>query len=116
MHITKSHNFLHLQTRILVTHGISFLPKVDKIVVLVDGKISEMGSFHELVGHAGAFAEFLKNYLTDELDTSLDEEDIQGRNLFHYTPRNEVRTGGVYWNQVVLLSVCRHKVKATIMS
>ena len=32
------------QTRVLVTHGISFLPQVDQIVVLQDGRISEVGN------------------------------------------------------------------------
>ena len=35
---------LFCQTRILVTHGLSFLPQVDQIVVLQDGKISEVRS------------------------------------------------------------------------
>ncbi|XP_021375006.1 multidrug resistance-associated protein 1-like [Mizuhopecten yessoensis] len=68
------------KTRVLVTHGIGFLPKVDLIVVLVNGQISEVGSFQELIGHAGAFAEFLKNYLTEELDSEdvdLDLEEIE---------------------------------------
>ncbi|KFQ36515.1 Canalicular multispecific organic anion transporter 2, partial [Merops nubicus] len=54
------------KTRILVTHGISFLPQVDHIVVLVDGKISEMGSYQELLKQNKAFAEFLRNYALDE--------------------------------------------------
>uniref|UniRef100_A0A8C0HR50 Canalicular multispecific organic anion transporter 2 n=1 Tax=Buteo japonicus TaxID=224669 RepID=A0A8C0HR50_9AVES len=54
------------KTRILVTHGISFLPQVDHIVVLVDGKISEMGSHQDLLKQNKAFAEFLRNYALDE--------------------------------------------------
>ncbi|XP_060071681.1 multidrug resistance-associated protein 1-like [Ylistrum balloti] len=71
---------LREKTRVLVTHGIGFLPKVDLIVVLVNGQVSEVGSFQELIGHPGAFAEFLKNYLTDELDNEdvdLDLEEIE---------------------------------------
>ncbi|XP_076439591.1 multidrug resistance-associated protein 1-like [Babylonia areolata] len=56
------------KTRILVTHGIGFLPKVDNIVVLKDGQISEVGSFAQLMDHNGAFAEFLRNYLSEEMD------------------------------------------------
>ncbi|XP_012937343.1 multidrug resistance-associated protein 1 isoform X1 [Aplysia californica] len=56
------------KTRILVTHGIGFLPQVDKIVVLVNGCVSETGSFSELMSHNGAFADFLRNYLTEELE------------------------------------------------
>lgn len=58
--------FFPIQTRILVTHGISFLPQVDHIVVLVDGKISEMGSYQDLLKQNKAFAEFLRNYALDE--------------------------------------------------
>ncbi|XP_068007071.1 ATP-binding cassette sub-family C member 3 isoform X2 [Melanerpes formicivorus] len=54
------------KTRVLVTHGISFLPQVDHIIVLVDGKISEMGSYQELLKQNKAFAEFLRNYALEE--------------------------------------------------
>ncbi|XP_038632461.1 canalicular multispecific organic anion transporter 2 isoform X3 [Scyliorhinus canicula] len=68
------------KTRVLVTHGISFLPQTDQIVVLVNGKVSEMGSYQELQNQNGAFAEFLRNYAQrDEVDedepTVLDEEE-----------------------------------------
>ena len=33
------------KTRILVTHGISYLPQVDDIIVLKDGKVSEQGPY-----------------------------------------------------------------------
>ncbi|KAM5135322.1 ATP-binding cassette sub-family C member 3 [Mantella aurantiaca] len=69
------------KTRVLVTHGISFLPQVDHIVVIVDGKVSEMGSYQELMKQNGAFAEFLRNYaFDDEVEeeelTILDEEEV----------------------------------------
>ncbi|NXW90001.1 MRP3 protein, partial [Alopecoenas beccarii] len=69
------------KTRILVTHGISFLPQVDHIVVLVDGEISEMGSYQELLNQNQAFAEFLRNYaLDDDIEedepTMLEEEEV----------------------------------------
>lgn len=59
-------SLFHVQTRILVTHSISFLPQVDHIIVLVDGQISEMGSYQELLKQNKAFAEFLRNYAMDE--------------------------------------------------
>ncbi|NWU61608.1 MRP3 protein, partial [Pterocles burchelli] len=69
------------KTRILVTHGISFLPQVDHIVVLVDGKISEMGSYQDLLKQNKTFAEFLRNYALDEdieedEPTVLEEEEV----------------------------------------
>ncbi|KAL0197387.1 hypothetical protein M9458_005927, partial [Cirrhinus mrigala] len=53
-------------TRILVTHGLSFLPQADLILVMVDGEITEMGSYTELLGRQGAFAEFLRTYTNTE--------------------------------------------------
>ena len=62
-----------------MTHGINFLPKVDLIVVLVDGQISEVGSYSELMTHAGAFAMFLKNFLTSEVPMDEDIDDLEGQ-------------------------------------
>uniref|UniRef100_A0A7N8XN14 ATP-binding cassette, sub-family C (CFTR/MRP), member 3 n=1 Tax=Mastacembelus armatus TaxID=205130 RepID=A0A7N8XN14_9TELE len=55
------------KTRILVTHGISFLPQVDNIMVMVEGQVSEMGSYQELLKQNGAFAEFLRNYALEDI-------------------------------------------------
>ncbi|XP_070783133.1 ATP-binding cassette sub-family C member 3 [Enoplosus armatus] len=55
------------KTRILVTHGISFLPQVDNIMVMVEGRVSEMGSYQELLQQNGAFAEFLRNYALEDI-------------------------------------------------
>ncbi|KAM7039071.1 ATP-binding cassette sub-family C member 6 isoform 1-T1 [Acridotheres tristis] len=54
------------KTRVLVTHTINILPQVDNIVFLVDGMISETGSYQELLQKNGAFAEFLRSHVTAE--------------------------------------------------
>ena len=54
---------LKKKTRILVTHAISFLPEMDEIVVMKDGKISEIGNYEQLMANRGAFAEFLLDQL-----------------------------------------------------
>ncbi|KAJ8251178.1 hypothetical protein GJAV_G00218150 [Gymnothorax javanicus] len=63
------------KTRILVTHGLSYLPQADLILVMVDGEITEMGSYAELLGRQGAFAEFLRTYANNELE---EEESTEG--------------------------------------
>ncbi len=45
-----------------MTHGVGFLSQCDKIVVIVEGKVTETGTYAELVENDGAFAEFLRNY------------------------------------------------------
>lgn len=59
-----------------MTHGISFLPQVDNIVVMVEGRVSEMGSYQELLKQNGAFAEFLRNYSLEDI---IEEEEAAGR-------------------------------------
>ncbi|XP_052614436.1 ATP-binding cassette sub-family C member 3 isoform X1 [Peromyscus californicus insignis] len=61
------------KTRVLVTHGISFLPQTDFIIVLADGQVSEMGHYSALLQHNGSFANFLRNYAPDE-----DQKDHEG--------------------------------------
>uniref|UniRef100_A0A4W3ID60 ABC-type glutathione-S-conjugate transporter n=1 Tax=Callorhinchus milii TaxID=7868 RepID=A0A4W3ID60_CALMI len=53
---------LQHRTRVLVTHGLTFLPHVDQIVVLEAGAVSEVGTFAALRVSHGAFANFLVTY------------------------------------------------------
>ena len=55
-----------------MTNSINFLPKTDYIVCLKEGRVSEMGTYEELLTTEGAFAEFITNYLND---TSSEEDD-----------------------------------------
>uniref|UniRef100_A0A8C1Z2N0 Uncharacterized protein n=1 Tax=Cyprinus carpio TaxID=7962 RepID=A0A8C1Z2N0_CYPCA len=64
------------KTRILVTHGISFLPYVDEIVVLVNGVVSEVGSYDGLRASKGAFSEFLETYGKEE-SSNANESDFE---------------------------------------
>lgn len=66
------------KTRVLVTHGITYLPQVDGIVVLKNGEVSEMGTYKELLDKKGAFAEFLVQHIT-EAD---EDEDVERKSHF----------------------------------
>ncbi|XP_049647656.1 ATP-binding cassette sub-family C member 6 isoform X3 [Accipiter gentilis] len=65
-HVLGPNGLLKDKTRVLVTHTINILPQVDNIVFLVDGTISEIGSYQELLQRNGAFAEFLHSHITAE--------------------------------------------------
>uniref|UniRef100_A0A673IGF2 ATP-binding cassette, sub-family C (CFTR/MRP), member 3 n=1 Tax=Sinocyclocheilus rhinocerous TaxID=307959 RepID=A0A673IGF2_9TELE len=73
------------KTRILVTHGISFLPQVDNILVMVDGRVSEMGSYQDLLKQNGAFAEFLRNYSLEDIIEDDEEEEFPEDALSNHT-------------------------------
>ena len=62
--------------RLLVTHGIGFLPQCDVIVVIAGGQITEVGSYSELIDKDGPFAQFLHTYQNVEAN-----EDENGESL-----------------------------------
>ncbi|XP_004591269.2 ATP-binding cassette sub-family C member 3 [Ochotona princeps] len=65
-HVIGPEGVLAGKTRVLVTHGISFLPQTDFIIVLADGQVSEVGPYSALLQRDGSFASFLRNYAPDE--------------------------------------------------
>ncbi|KAF0310803.1 Multidrug resistance-associated protein 1 [Amphibalanus amphitrite] len=64
---------LSKKTRILVTHGITYLPYTDTITVLKEGRVSETGPYKQLMDNKGAFSEFLLQYLTE----AGEDEDVE---------------------------------------
>ncbi|XP_018568571.1 multidrug resistance-associated protein 1 isoform X2 [Anoplophora glabripennis] len=60
---------LRYKTKVLVTHGITYLPQTDSIIVIKDGEVSESGTYQELLDKKGAFAEFLLQHITEDVDT-----------------------------------------------
>ncbi|NXK05703.1 MRP6 protein, partial [Herpetotheres cachinnans] len=65
-HVLGPNGLLKDKTRVLVTHTTTILPQVDNIVFLVDGMISEIGSYEELLQRNEAFAEFLHSHIAAE--------------------------------------------------
>ena len=73
------------KTRVLVTHNLTILKKVDTVLVMSDGKLAERGSYKELAGtKGGSFSDFLSQFSsggdttdpTDDLsEGSIESED-----------------------------------------
>ncbi|XP_065155853.1 multidrug resistance-associated protein 1 isoform X1 [Atheta coriaria] len=67
---------LRKKTRVLVTHGITYLPQTDNIVVLAQGKISETGTYDQLLKNKGAFSDFLMQHITEAAEHE-DEDNLE---------------------------------------
>lgn len=52
---------------------------VDVVVVIVNGKITETGSYDQLITHDGPFAQFLRQYFINEPDTEIENEHPDGK-------------------------------------
>uniref|UniRef100_A0A8C9FPG4 MRP1 protein n=1 Tax=Pavo cristatus TaxID=9049 RepID=A0A8C9FPG4_PAVCR len=56
---------LKSKTRVLVTHNLTLLPHADLIIVMEEGKISEMGSYQELISKRAKFVELIQVFNAD---------------------------------------------------
>ncbi|XP_053167408.1 ATP-binding cassette sub-family C member 2-like isoform X2 [Hemicordylus capensis] len=68
--VIGSSGLLKNKTRILVTHNLTFLPQTDIIVVMEDGRITEIGSYKELLLRRANFAELVLTFGGEKLSTS----------------------------------------------
>ncbi|EFP76864.2 uncharacterized protein PGTG_02325 [Puccinia graminis f. sp. tritici CRL 75-36-700-3] len=59
---TAGHSGIGNQTKILVTHALHLLPKVDEIICMNDGKIQERGTFEELLAAGGTFCALYRDF------------------------------------------------------
>jgi ABC-type multidrug transport system ATPase subunit len=96
------------KTRILVTHALHFLPDVDYIYTLVDGRIAERGTYAELIATDGAFSKFIAEFGSKEdpmkkeekADEDVDTEEKKpqkgtaGKAMMQEEERN---TGAIKW-------------------
>ncbi|GAB1601881.1 resistance-associated 1, partial [Argonauta hians] len=57
------------KTRLLVTHGVHWLPMVDFVIIMDEGKILRIGTYTELIESGGEIAEFLNTYSLHQDDT-----------------------------------------------
>ena len=55
-----------MQARVLVTHGVGFLPQCDQVMSLDEGSVTEMGTYDELMANNGDFAEFIHVFTNTE--------------------------------------------------
>lgn len=79
------------KTRLLVTHGIIYLPQVDNIYVMKEGRVSESGSYTELLRKKGAFAEFLIQHIQEASTTDAEELDELKHTLESAVDNSELR-------------------------
>jgi ABC-type multidrug transport system ATPase subunit len=54
------------KTRILVTHALHFLPHVDNIILMEDGRITETGTYAELKANGKSFARLIREFGSED--------------------------------------------------
>ncbi|NXU19083.1 MRP1 protein, partial [Pardalotus punctatus] len=67
---------LKSKTRILVTHNLSLLPHTDLIIVMEEGRITQMGTYQKLMSRRANFAELVQVVSTER--TSEETSPVEG--------------------------------------
>ncbi|CAK9781035.1 hypothetical protein CC85DRAFT_282605 [Cutaneotrichosporon oleaginosum] len=87
------------KTRILVTHALHFLPHVDHIIVLENGRVSETGTYQELKDAEGPFSKLVREFGSEDVEEKEagdEEEAIEEDNAPHKPiDRSKMTTRGL---------------------
>ncbi|KAF8758426.1 ABC transporter [Rhizoctonia solani] len=91
--VVRAGGALDGRTRVLVTHKLDFLPHVDYIITLSEGKITEQGTYAELMAADGFFAKFISEFShnsAEETNGSLEHQNEQKKT----TKKTKASPGG----------------------
>ncbi|KFV13577.1 Multidrug resistance-associated protein 1, partial [Tauraco erythrolophus] len=71
---------LKTKTRILVTHNLTLLPHADLLIVMEEGRISQIGTYQELISKRANFAELIQAFSAEH--TSEETTPMEGEKIF----------------------------------
>lgn len=72
--ILSSNGILKRKTRIWVTNAIQWLPRVDSVIVLSQGYITDVDTYEKLINKEGKFSEFLNTYKFHQSESNNEEQ------------------------------------------
>ncbi|KRX98141.1 Multidrug resistance-associated protein 1 [Trichinella pseudospiralis] len=89
--VISNNGLLKNKTRVFVTHGLGYLKDADKIIVLNNGTISEIGTYNELLSRKGAFAKLIETYIQERNeDEAFNDDVVSCVLLFFFSTANSV--------------------------
>ncbi|KAK7486144.1 hypothetical protein BaRGS_00022610, partial [Batillaria attramentaria] len=103
--VISDKGMLKRKTRILVTHAVHWLPLVDTVVLMQDGRIVEVGSYMQLMRRNGALAQYLHNVLSTSEDTDNEDDpevlELKRRIMEHVESVTSTSEGGTSGDEIV---------------
>ncbi|XP_066289095.1 multidrug resistance-associated protein 1-like [Branchiostoma lanceolatum] len=79
-HVIGPDGLLKNKTRVLVTHGTSFLPQCDQVIVLQGGRVWLRGDYSSLMEQSREFAEYIRTYSNTaggQSDSEMDKTEVE---------------------------------------
>lgn len=59
----RPNGLLQKKTRVFVTNILSFLPQVDRVIMMLNDEVVEIGGYEELLNQNGPFSTFMQLFL-----------------------------------------------------
>lgn len=84
-----SFGLLLSQTRVLVTHGLSFLSQADLVLVMEDGRLTESGSYQQLMERQGAFSKFINTFDRNQRKEPITSREKSTKLKLHLSKRSQ---------------------------
>jgi len=84
------------RTKILVTHALHFLPQVDCIYTIADGRIMERGTYAELMVNDGVFSKFLKEFGSKQKEVTEGVDEVAAEGEVAKGPNTVTTLGGQF--------------------
>ena len=74
-----------------MTHALHFLPQVDYIYTIMNGKIKERGTYAELIANEGDFYRFVEEFGTKDSEQNEEEGEASAGDQVEEVKENKVR-------------------------
>ncbi|XP_076451201.1 multidrug resistance-associated protein 1-like [Babylonia areolata] len=104
--IISDKGVLRHKTRVLVTHAVHWLPLVDTVILLQEGRIVESGSYLQLMKRDGPLAQFLHTVLSKSEDTDTEDDlevlELRRRMYEHVESVTSASEGGTSGDDLAL--------------
>ncbi|KAI8898763.1 P-loop containing nucleoside triphosphate hydrolase protein [Globomyces pollinis-pini] len=75
--ILGPNGLLKAKARLLVTHGIQYLPAADNVILLADSQIAEIGPYNQLMSSKGLVYKLIKEYGKQQSSTDLLKKEVE---------------------------------------
>ena len=82
-----------------MTNSLWVLPLVDEIIVLNEGRVTEQGTYKDLIHDDGDFAEFCATYLSEQMED--EDEAHDGRPSMFMRAQGNKSVGGSLFSSLV---------------
>ncbi|XP_067941485.1 ATP-binding cassette sub-family C member 2-like isoform X2 [Watersipora subatra] len=92
-HVIGPNGLLKDKTRLMVTHGMHWLPHMDEIYVIDNGRLSQLGAYNLSAANTAHYPKYIESYLRDDeaAQELLNNKNVLGKEKEHMDKLNNIQ-------------------------